>query len=409
MSYTNIIQLQDEGQLQKDNIYSFSVDVQAAVFSDQNPNLSWIQAIPEGKYNHPVHGPLDFNISKLEGMAKTLNEDFRGIEVNIDYDHVKGIAAGWVKGAKVLTDTAKKGLWVLIEWTDKAAAHIKAREYKYFSPEIWKVWTHPTTGKKFNDAFVGGGITNRPFLKGIQEISLSEERNNLMTREQMLALAKALGIKLSDDITDEQLAVKLSEHKVIEVDVDAAALEAAKKKLTEDGWVKKEKEVDSKIDPDLIKLAETNPAIAKLVEDLKASNKRMEMLERATNAAAVKLQLADLNTENYALAPVHAAKLQELMIKVNPETATELYKFTEGLMSDNGIVQLGEQGSTTDVDLKLDGKTAFEAFDAKINSILKANDGTMTYSEASIQAASSNPALYEAYEKESYSSTEEGI
>jgi phage I-like protein len=28
-------------------------------------------------------------------------------------------------------------IWALVEWTEKAAAHIKAREYRYLSPVLF--------------------------------------------------------------------------------------------------------------------------------------------------------------------------------------------------------------------------------------------------------------------------------
>ncbi len=40
-------------------------------------------------------------------------------------------AAGWIEE---LTWEDGKGIMARVAWTDKAAAHLAAREYKYFSP-----------------------------------------------------------------------------------------------------------------------------------------------------------------------------------------------------------------------------------------------------------------------------------
>lgn len=59
----------------------------------------------------------------------------------VDYDHQsftlgkfggRAEAAGWIVGMQARKD----GIWALVEWNEKAAAHIAAREFRYLSPVI---------------------------------------------------------------------------------------------------------------------------------------------------------------------------------------------------------------------------------------------------------------------------------
>ena len=57
-------------------------------------------------------------------------------------------AAGWVKNVE---SRDNDGLWYLVEWNDEAAENIKAKKFRYFSPEFVRKWTHPATNVTFND------------------------------------------------------------------------------------------------------------------------------------------------------------------------------------------------------------------------------------------------------------------
>jgi phage I-like protein len=103
-------------------------------------------------------------------------------EVPIDYDH--GIefaagsgaavpAAGWIKSIEDTPD--EHGiLWAMAEWTEKAAAHILAREYKYFSPVIDPSTRDKKTGEQQGWTLTSAALTNIPVLEDLPAIALSE-------------------------------------------------------------------------------------------------------------------------------------------------------------------------------------------------------------------------------------------
>ncbi len=133
----------------------------------------------------------------------------------IDYEHqtlnsaVNGQpapAAGWMKKA---IDKGKDGLWVVVEWTAKAAQAIKDKEYKYLSPVWVKNFTDKETGEKLPAKLLNAALTNEPFFDGLKPLTASsnfrdadilfatDQQNPMevnMNPELMAKLCKLLGI-----------------------------------------------------------------------------------------------------------------------------------------------------------------------------------------------------------------------
>ncbi len=140
----------------------------------EDDTKKWIHAMPLGEYNHPRYGKIKITRKRAKRFADNVKAGVRGQQLDIDYDHKKsaqgGKAAAWVVDAK----STNNGLWLLVEFTAPAAEAVRNKEYKYFSPEFVDKWTHPKTGEQYEDVLFGGALTNRPFLKDILPINLSE-------------------------------------------------------------------------------------------------------------------------------------------------------------------------------------------------------------------------------------------
>src|SRR5215467_15060898 len=120
------------------NSFGWWIDLKKVELGDK----TWIHALPFGSYQHPVHGTMNFDATKLNALASSVKNRTRGIEPDIDYDHktdpAKGAqAAGWVKDAEVRQD----GLFLLVDFTDAATQEIKDGKYRYFSAEFNDEWT----------------------------------------------------------------------------------------------------------------------------------------------------------------------------------------------------------------------------------------------------------------------------
>lgn len=122
----------------------------------------------------------------------------------IDYDHASekaaasgnpAPAAGWIEDVFV-RDGA---VWGKVAWTDRAKAHLSAREYRFFSPTFW--FDRTTRAVK---RLVGGALTNDPafFMKAI-----ASSEGASMDDEQRQVLAAKLG--LTAEATVEDIAAAL--------------------------------------------------------------------------------------------------------------------------------------------------------------------------------------------------------
>jgi phage I-like protein len=400
--------------------FGYMVDLSTIALDDATMT-STFQAMPYGKYIHPVYGKIDLNYERAQRFAQNVNSGVRGQDLDIDYEHKQhhGEAAGWVKAAVAHpTD----GLMLTVEWTKTAYQKIKEKAYRYFSPEFVDEWTHPQTGQKYKDVLFGGGITNRPFLKGIVPINLAEmfdpndtsvdtEENDEggsthMTPEQKKALCERLN--LPEGTSDEALYGALMVS-------TGGTVAAPPEKKAEEPEVKDEKKLEepekkdsptpqvNTKDPELLKLAEHNPSVAALVEYI-----QNQELQLATSSEALKLAEVNRSVEGlvskarskgYALAPVIEDQIREvLVLSENPKLTDKIKKVLDDLV-DTGFVfvQLGEKGGS-----RLDTDDAIAAFNREVTKLTDGENG-MAYADAVAKVAQTNPELFEQYRAESYS------
>lgn len=177
------IPARDNGKVVNINIsaeehFGYIVDLSEMEFAE-GVTRGWLQALPLGKWKHPIHGDIEVTFERAKEFATNVNRGVRGQDLDIDYVHkgdaAKGDkAAGWVQKARA---DARRGLELLIEFTGEAVKEIRDRAWRYFSPEFVNRWEHPETGVVYSNVLLGGGLTNRPFLKGIAPINLSEFRD----------------------------------------------------------------------------------------------------------------------------------------------------------------------------------------------------------------------------------------
>jgi phage I-like protein len=361
---------------------SLLVDISHMEFDEPTGGApsSWVQAMHHAEYKHPLYGKIKFTPERTQRFAENVNVGVRGHELDIDYDHkaTTGKAAGWVKEARA-DDT---GLHVRVEWTPAAVASIRAGEYKYFSPEFTDEWEHPSTGKKFKDVLFGGGITNRPFLKGMSPLNLSEHATPGGEVDPMI-LRQTLG--LSEDATDEQVLAKVAEL-ASSGDNDKDPPPAA---------------TPPQADPQLQELSEKNPAVKALMDMVNLQSQQIASLSSATQSLAeqnknqaVTIALAEIQTKGkFALPPAVADKLRPILVASDAKTTKALMEIVETLIQ-TGTVALGESGSVAPSGQRVGGN-ATELFEKKVQECMEQDK--LEYADACARVAMSEPDLFEAY------------
>ena len=159
---------------------------------------STIQLSKTGDFKSKRYGKFSItseHIDKIiENRSKSVNDP------PVDYHHLslsavlpdQAIAAGWIKNVEKRDDNS---LWGTVEWTPKAAQHIRDGEYKYISPVI--LWDGKNEqGESLGATLMSAALTIYPFLQGMAPVALSD--------------LQAQGIVLADLSIDQKRA-RLSE------------------------------------------------------------------------------------------------------------------------------------------------------------------------------------------------------
>jgi len=369
---------------------------------------TWIQAFPYVEYDHPIHGKIKFDEARAQRMAANVAAGVRGQDLDVDYDHkaLRGDAAGWIKKAEARSD----GLYIFVEWTKEALGKLKEKAYRYFSPEYTDKWKHPD-GRMFQDVLWGGALTNRPFLKGITPINLSEmvgsgseevppgsEGGNKVNRQQLEELAKNLGVEFTAETSDEDLFAATLEKASTQEEPDTENEETEEEEETP-----AETEAIAASEAQLKKLAETNPAIQTMLDERDRQRKTLAKLENAHRLSEVKFALSEIDTKDHALTPKAKDKVKALAIQLSEKASGELIELVKDIVKD-GIVELGERGgSPKGDDTVIVGNPS--DFDKAVIKLTEANP-EMLLGDAIEQVARDNPELAEAHRQGSYANDE---
>jgi len=356
------------------DIITYLIDIQdtnRVFYSEDNKRIAWIQAFKFGKFKHPV-GEIVFDETNLNSLVDSVNSGERGIELATDYEHREyDIASGWIKKAKLVQDNPnpdRNGVYFLVEWTKNAAKKIKEKEYKYFSPSF----------NFTNYKVLGGGLTNRPFLKGMAPINLSEfdvqQESDLMNRAQLLALAKKLGLEYQEDISDEDLA------KLVD-DYEPPTLEENEEEESEEEEVK----------PELVGALSEKEIAAKL-------NEQEEQIARLT--LANRLAQTDVRLSEYKgkLTPKLIQKLRKAVIRLSEENSKLVFEFADSLLEDKhnlAVLLSEEQGNSTDPEIDLvDVETKIDKAVAKYT---ERETNPLSYGDALLKVQEEDPELFQSF------------
>jgi phage I-like protein len=387
-------------------IFGYWYDLARLQLDDSGNTATWIQAMPLGKYQHPVYGEIEITPEKVKQYADNVNNKVRGQDLDIDFDHkaTGGEAAGWVKQAE---DRGSDGLWLLVEWTKSAYQKLKEKAYRYFSPEYNDEWTHPQTGVVHKNVLFGGALTNRPFLKNILAINMSELFSGVKTdpplppttdppgdtggggnRMDPKVIRQMLG--LSEDATDEAVTAKLTELAARPAapaapagppDAPASPEEVAR-------LIKSLSDVDG------------NPALKALTELVQAQQKQLSNMAWERHQDAVEKQLTDLDIlmkdKQLAVPPAVKERLRDILLKSPRQLGDQVFEAYKQTL-ELGLIDMTERGWQ-----RRGGETSptqqyLTEIDAKM-----ATNSKLSYADAAAQVARENPALAMQYRDESY-------
>jgi hypothetical protein len=303
-------------------------------------------------------------------FAQNVKDKVRGIDPAIDYSHkADDIAAGWVKDA----EARPNGLWVFVEWTKAAIERIKNKEFRYFSADFSDEWTDPE-GKKHQDVLNGGGLTNRPFLKNLVPVNLSElygkgkEKEEDESMELTEQLREALG--LSEDATEQDALDAIKKlQETTPPDPTPNPLEGLDKELSE------------------------HPLVKNLVDEV--SQLRSERtLSEATRLTET---WTTHSTKKFALPPAVSEDLTKMLVE-NPKLNEQFSKVFDAIL-ESGLIKLGEKGRAHGEEDDSTDNPSGEV-NVAITKLMEENKD-MTFADAYSQVLS-DPELYARYRDQSF-------
>jgi phage I-like protein len=186
---------------------------------DEDGTVKGIQILKVGSFEHPQYGRIDITPDDLEAFKESFDQNVRRIDLAINYDHTKTVAAGWIKELSI----RNKGneLWATPEWTKSGLEQVKGKEYRYFSAELAWQYQDAETGAMHDRVLLGGALTNYPFIKGMQVIEASEkdDKTTPKTKEEKMNLTeiKAELAKQNIDFAEMEKKAKSYDKTVVEL------------------------------------------------------------------------------------------------------------------------------------------------------------------------------------------------
>lgn len=141
---------------------------------------SWIDVAYTGTWKGHPAGEFSLDTDKFAECVSQF--DAQENPISVDYEHASldapptgAPAAGWVQALEIRGDH----LWAQVEWTERAAAMIRAGEYRYCSPVFTFAEPDRKTGLASVCAIDSVALTNRPFIDGQKPIALSRTENTM--------------------------------------------------------------------------------------------------------------------------------------------------------------------------------------------------------------------------------------
>lgn len=411
--------------------FGYYADLRGIGFTEGEKPKSWVMAMRVGDYRHPAYGQISFTADRIHRFADSVKKRVRGIALDIDYDHkadpARGNeAAGWVEDAKVEGDA----LMLLVEWTKSAAEKIKEGAYRYFSPEFVDEWTD-SSGMQHRDVLFGGGITNRPFLKDLLPVNLSELTFTENSKEgkgmDLAELRKLYGLP-EDGSQDDQILVRAQQDREAATNKSGqptdptgtnyapnnsagdpqAKLDGQNYDATTAGAVDAHGNARTPDDFQLSELAKTNPVIRMMLAERTANNKRLAELEQANKLSEIRVKLNEYRTGNTVVAPAILDEASKLLVALPVQLHEKVHNMLAQVqkLGEGATVKLGETGySNVQQQDSNSMKLAEDAIDKKAKELLAAqvSAGNKNYTLAdAFVDASSDPKLFAEYQSNAY-------
>lgn len=174
-----------------------------------------VQLMRTGKFKSEKYGKFEITHDVLLSMKKNFEANARGIELAVDYSHASDKeAAAWFKGLAIESEGKHHKLMADVVWTPSGGKKVAEREYRYLSADFTFNYESNESQSQFGPTLLGAGLTNRPFIKGMDAVvNLDEDAIQMNEHEKKIKeLQDQLASLEAKTKEVEALHAKLKEH-----------------------------------------------------------------------------------------------------------------------------------------------------------------------------------------------------
>lgn len=372
----------------------------------ENQNTSIVQILRTGSWDHPVYGQFKVDLIDLAQFVQNFQNNIRGVDLCVDVNHESGHrAVGWYREVYQEGDA----LFASIEWTTEGIQYITSKQYRYFSPELYFSFRDEESGEVTNNVLVGGGITNRPFFKGMKALQMSEPENPIenearktfyfynsdsMTKSFSDIVAELASVSKVSPAQLDEARLAFSELPSAEHDTAVAQMSAIEAKFSEDeGTPSDEAPVDTPVDTQAVETQETpaeeapadepNPAHSTLTpidapvieasetdkesavfKETGMTTEQIKNMQKSFSEMAQKQKLADLDKLVTACTFSQTNPVGTVLPKAKNAIVTFASKLPEGLVKEFMELIKAPNFAGTPVSFQEKGSNASEQFTA---------------------------------------------
>jgi phage I-like protein len=345
----------------------------------------WQKVFPLGETRHRSDfGSITFDRDFLEAMVRNYRAEgspprpwdyfHRGSSDDSQVRNEDKVAAGWFHDVELRAD----GLYVLTEWTAKAAAAIDAKELQFPSPTFTENAMDPKTGKPCGPKLFAVALLNDPFLTDLPPVQAAANPAAPKGQTMKLQLAALVAAaKLNADTTEDTVEAALK--------AKADELDAAKAEIV---TLKSNVEKASK-DAEALKLAQA--------DNVKLSDRltKLEAQAAASAERALAVETAQLCSKLQSEGRIVAAEKSDVEEDVK---TFGLEKATARWAKRPVVVALGERG-VTGAGTEQSPEGAKQALDKLTEELAKKDGITLGDARIRVLAMSENRALVDAASK----------
>jgi len=140
-----------------------------------------IEMLRAGNFRHPRYGDIKFDRKYFTQAIENFINNVIERELSFDSVHApQEGATAWVKRLGLASRKFRDGkrrpvLTGDVELTDWGRKLVEGKRFKYFSVEVRDNFRDKETNQPYGPTVMGGGMTNRPFIPGMQSILMSED------------------------------------------------------------------------------------------------------------------------------------------------------------------------------------------------------------------------------------------